>query len=71
MSIIKLEIESSKLDTVLHIIQNLKEDLIAKYEVVQDTQYNVEERSETKAFSNHTANLIEDWQDENEDEIWQ
>ncbi len=71
MSIIKLEIEASKVDTVLNIIQNLKEDLIAKYEVIQDTQYNVEERSETKAFSNHSANLIDEWKDEAEDKIWQ
>ena len=25
---------------------------------------------ETKAFSNHTANLIEDWKDIAEDDVW-
>lgn len=36
MQTIKLEIEDSKLDIVLNIIQNLKEDVIAKYEIVND-----------------------------------
>lgn len=26
--------------------------------------------SETEAYSNHTANTIEEWLDDNEDEIW-
>ncbi len=26
--------------------------------------------SETKAFSNHTANIIKDWLDDNEDKVW-
>ncbi len=34
MKTIKLEIEDSKLDIVLNIIQNLKEDIVSKYEVV-------------------------------------
>ncbi len=28
------------------------------------------EEAEIKAFSNHSAAAIEDWQDENEDQIW-
>lgn len=28
------------------------------------------DQSETIAFSNHSANLIEEWQDEKEDEVW-
>ena len=26
--------------------------------------------SETKAFSNHTANTIKDWLDQSEDDVW-
>lgn len=28
------------------------------------------DRSETKAFSNHSANLILEWKDESEDDVW-
>ena len=34
MRAIRLEIEDSKLDIVLNIIQNLKEDVVKKYEVI-------------------------------------
>ena len=36
MRTIKLEIEDSKLDIVLNIIQNLKEDVVKKYEVINE-----------------------------------
>ena len=34
MQTIKLEIEDSKVDIVLNIIQNLKDNIITKYEIV-------------------------------------
>ncbi len=70
MQTIKLEIEDSKLNIVLNLIQNLKEDLIARCEIVQDKQKSYKDRSETEAFSNHTANLIEEWKDDVEDDVW-
>jgi len=36
MRTIKLEIEDSKLDVVLNIIQNLKEGVVKKYEVLNE-----------------------------------
>lgn len=30
----------------------------------------LEDITETQAFSDHTANLIEEWKDKNEDDIW-
>ena len=36
MRTIKLEIEDSKLDIVVSIIQNLKDDLIKKYEIMNE-----------------------------------
>ena len=36
MRTIKLEIEDSKLDVVLNIIQNLKDDVVKKYEVLNE-----------------------------------
>lgn len=74
MQTIKLEIEDSKLNIVLNIIQSLKEDLITKYEIVnQDKNENKNElndQRETRAFSNHTASSIEEWRDTSEDAIW-
>jgi len=71
MSTIKLEIDNSKLDTVLNIIQNLKDDLIAKYEVIYDNNSQLKkDHFETKVFSEHSASLIEDWHDNAEDDIW-
>ena len=36
MQTIKLEIEDSKVDIVLNIIQNLKDNIITKYEIVSE-----------------------------------
>ena len=36
MRTIKLEIEDSKLDIVLNIIQSLKDDIVKKYEVINE-----------------------------------
>ncbi len=30
----------------------------------------MKDQTETKAFSDHSANLIDDWKDESEDDIW-
>jgi hypothetical protein len=37
MSTIKIEVDDSKVDIVLNIIKNLKENIVSKYEVVSDT----------------------------------
>jgi hemerythrin superfamily protein len=42
MKTIKLEVEDSKLDIVLNIIKNLKEDIVSKCEVVNNTIENKE-----------------------------
>lgn len=36
MHTIKLDVEDSKVDIVLNIIQNLKDNIITKYEIVSD-----------------------------------
>jgi len=41
MQILKLEIEDSNLDIVLNIIQNLKENIVSKYEVINN---NIEQK---------------------------
>jgi len=51
MQTIKLEVEDSKVDIVLNIIENLKSDVISKYKVVQQNNYtNSEEYNENKTY---------------------
>lgn len=45
----------------IHIEDNIKEYSL-------DELY--KEKIETKSFSNHSANLIEEWKDSSEDYIW-
>jgi hypothetical protein len=40
MQTIRLEVEDSKLSIVLNLIQNLKDNVIAKYEIVSEVKEN-------------------------------
>ncbi len=63
MQTIKLEIEDSKLSIVLNIIQNLKEDVISKYEIVN-------ENKEQKDFINVSHTALEKIWDNKEDSVY-
>ena len=63
MQTIKLEIEDSKVDIVLNIIQNLKDNIVTKYEVVS-------ERKESKDFINLSEKSLEKVWDNQEDSIY-
>ena len=63
MQIIKLEIEDSKVDVVLNIIQNLKDNIITKYEIVND-------HIENKDFIKLSQNSFETIWDNDEDGIY-
>ena len=63
MQTIKLEVEDSKLDIVLNIIQNLKENIVSKYEVVSDIK-------ENKDFINISQKSLEKAWDNKEDDIY-
>ncbi len=52
MKTIKIEIEDSKVDIVLNIIQNLKSDIISKYEIIkQNNEQNDFAKISNKSFS--------------------
>jgi len=72
MQALKLEIEDSKVNIVLNIIDNLKDDIIKSYEIVNISIDEEEyiKGSETLALTTTSANSIEDWKDKQEDEIW-
>ncbi len=71
MHSIRLEIEDSVFDKVIYFLQNLPKDEV---KIVEETKNKVDKSSKTesdiKAYSNHSANLIEDWKETDEDEIW-
>ena len=63
MQTIKLEIEDSNVDIVLNIIQNLKDNIIAKYEIVN-------EQKESKDFANISQKSLEIVWDNKEDSVY-
>ncbi len=73
MHTVKLHIEDRVFDKVIYFLKNLpknevliEEDSIKEYSITEL----YEDKIETKAFSNHSANLIEEWKDSSEDDIW-
>lgn len=73
MHTIKLHIEDKVFDKVIYFLQNLPKNEVSIVEEntndssIQDIN---NDNIETKAFSNHSANLIEEWKDSSEDDIW-
>ena len=63
MKTIKLEIEDSKLNIVLNIIQNLKDDVITKYEIINENR-------EQKDFINISQSSLEKIWDNKEDSVY-
>ena len=63
MQTIKLEIEDSKVNIVLNIIQNLKDDVIAKYEIINENR-------EQKDFINISQSSLEKIWDNNKDSVY-
>ena len=63
MRTLKLEIEDSKFDIVLNIIQNLKDDVITKYEIINENR-------EQKDFINISQPSLEKIWDNKEDSIY-
>jgi hypothetical protein len=63
MQTIKLEIEDSKVGVVLNIIQNLKDNIVTRYEIVN-------EQKESKDFVNISQKSLEVVWDNNEDSVY-
>ena len=64
MQTIKLEIEDSKVDIVLNIIQNLKDNIITKYEIVSEIKehqdfINISEKSLEKIWDNQEDSIYD------------
>ena len=63
MQTLKLEIEDSKLDIVLNIINNLKDDIVKNYEIVSSDK-------EDRDFVNISQHTLEKIWDNQEDSIY-
>jgi len=71
MHSIKLNVQDSIYSHIMFFLNNLNTQ---ELEIVEDkniesiSEIQNNEKSETDAFSNHSANLIDEWKDE--DDIW-
>jgi hypothetical protein len=63
MQTTKLEIEDSKVGIVLNIIQNLKDNIVTRYEIVN-------EQKKSKDFVNISQKSLEAVWDNNEDSVY-
>lgn len=68
MHTVKLEISEQAFEKVMYLLKSLpKRDVRI---IKNDNRYSTFDALETKAYSNHSANLVEEWKDPAEDEIW-
>ena len=71
MHSIRLEIEDSVFEKVIYFLQHLPENEVKIVEDINKTgSKSTKSDSDVKAYSNHSANLIEEWKESEEDEIW-
>jgi len=67
MPSVKLEIEDSVFDKVIYFLQNLSKDEV---KMVKSIKSSDEDKSDIKVYSDHSANLIEEWKESTEDDTW-
>ena len=71
MHIIKLQIQDSIYDHIMFLLKNLN---TKELRIIEDSrEYEKKSQNpdnEILAFSNHSANIVEEWLDESEDDIW-
>ena len=71
MHTLKINIQDNVFDKVIYFLQNLPKNEV---EIISDTKEHADKHkndiSDTKAFSNHSANHIDEWKDSDEDSIW-
>jgi len=71
MHTIKLQVQDSIYSHIMFFLQSLN---TKELKIIEDTKItqseSIKSSSDIIAFSNHSANLIEDWKDTSEDEIW-
>jgi hypothetical protein len=70
MHTVKLKINDDIYNHIMFFLKSLDNDKIKILEEKKQKTVSKYDNEDTKLFSNHSANLIEDWQDLEEDNIW-
>lgn len=73
MHTIKLEMTDSAYSHIMFLLNNLNSKELKIIEETQSSKDNFpsnEDEIESKMFSQHSANLIDEWKDVSEDEVW-
>lgn len=67
MHTVKIEISEQAFEKVMYLLKSLpKKDV----KIISKKNTNKSKNADIKMLANHSANLIEDWKDASEDEIW-
>ena len=71
MHTIKLQVQESIYDHIMFLLKNLntKDLRIVEDSNIKDTNF-TEDVTKIQVFSDHSANLIDEWKDDSEDDIW-
>ena len=68
MHTIKLQVQDSIYSHIMFFLKNLNSKELS---ILEDKEIKEDEESkELQALSNHSANLVDEWKDENEDAVW-
>ncbi|MCT7534265.1 hypothetical protein N5T95_01865 [Aliarcobacter cryaerophilus] len=70
MHTVKLKINDDIYNHIMFFLKSLDNNKIKILEEKKQKTVSKDDNEDTKLFSNHSANLIEDWQDIEEDNIW-
>ena len=70
MHTVKLKINDDIYNHIMFFLKSLDNNKIKILEEKKQKTVSKDDNEDTKLFSNHYANLIEDWQDLEEDNIW-
>ncbi|OQA74191.1 MAG: hypothetical protein BWY33_01650 [Candidatus Dependentiae bacterium ADurb.Bin246] len=70
MYTVKLKINDDIYNHIMFFLKSLDNNKIKILEEKKQKTVSKDDNEDTKLFSNHSANLIEDWQDLEEDNIW-
>ena len=70
MHTVKLKINDDIYNHIMFFLKSLDNNKIKILEEKKQKTVSKDDNEDTKLFSNHSANLIEDWQDLEDDNIW-
>jgi hypothetical protein len=69
MHTVKLEMSDSIYSHIMFLLKNLNSKELKITEETDSFEYKQDEQ-DTKNFSNHSANCIQEWKGSSEDEVW-